>query len=281
MLNSRSVIICLKQIGLYLGVILLVAYSVGPITLIFTSSFRLKQDFFDFPPTIFPKTWTLENYVGLLKNTSFPQWFLNSLIICILVIIFTVVIGILAAYSLARLAFPGRNLFSLFSLFAYMLPQILMVIPLYLWAMRLGLANTKTGLIIAYIALCLPYSIWLLRSFIKTVPKSLEEAAFIDGAGYLKTLISVVVPMSIPGIISTTVYAFTYVWNEYLFALVFINSDRNMMFPVGLQGMIGHHDIYWEYILTGSVIVSIPALIIFLFAQRSLIKGLGAGAVKG
>lgn len=281
MFHTRKVHKFVAQVFLYLGIILLVFYSIGPILLIFTSSFRLKQDFFDFPPTIFPKTWTLENYVGLIKNTLFSQWFLNSLVICFFVILFTVAISLLAAYSLARLEFPCRNLFSLFSLFAYMLPPILMVIPLYLWAMKIGLANTKTGLVIAYISLCLPYSIWLLRSFVKTVPKSLEEAAFIDGAGYLRTLVSVVIPMCIPGIISTTVYSFTYVWNEYLFALVFINSDKNMTFPVGLDGMVGHHDIYWEYILTGSVIISLPALIIFLFTQRFLIKGLGAGAVKG
>ena len=172
-------------------------------------------------------------------------------------------------------------MFSIFTLFAYMLPPVLLVIPLYVWASEIGLIDTLAGLIVAYVALCLPYCIWTLRSYFSAIPFELEEAAFVDGASRLRTLVSVVLPISVPGLVATTVFVFTYVWNEYLFALVFITSDVKRTFPVGLNSFIMQFDVYWEYILAGSVIVSIPALIVFLLTQKSLIKGIGAGGVKG
>lgn len=266
---------------IYTAVILVVLYTVGPIFIMVSSSFQRTQDFFDMPPKLIPAHFTVDNYVLLFRNTLFGRWFLNSGIIAVFVISITIVISVLAAYSLDRFPYRGKRLFIVFSLFAYLLPPILMVIPLYLGAIKLGLANSETGLIIAYLSLCLPYSIWMLRSFLRTVPIEIEEAAYVDGASVVRTLVSIVVPMTLPGIISTAIFAFTYTWNEFLFALVFINSDGKMTFPVGMNGMITTHDIFWEYILTGSVLVSIPALIIFLFSQRALIKGFSAGAVKG
>jgi multiple sugar transport system permease protein len=245
------------------------------------SSLRPKVEFFNIPPTIFPKQFTFINYILLFRETNFIQFLLNSVYITIGTIFTSVLVSTLAAYSLTRFNYRGRNLFTIFSLFAYLLPSVLLVIPLYLFAVEAGLANKLTGLILAYIALCLPYCIWMMRAFFRSIPIEFEEAAFVDGAGRLRTLFNIVIPMALPGIISTTVFIFIFVWNEYLFALVFMSSDLKLTFPVGLNNFVTQFDIYWEYILSGSVIVSIPALIIFLLAQKSLIKGWGGGGIKG
>jgi multiple sugar transport system permease protein len=269
------------RIIFYALLILLVLFSIGPIIWMLFSSLRPKNEFFMIPPSILPKHWTVINYFLLFKETAFVQFLLNSIWISLGTIVISTVVGILAAYSLTRFNYRGRNMFALFSLFAYMLPTILLVIPLYLLVVSIGLADKLTGLVLAYVALCLPYCLWLLRSFFQTLPIELEESAFIDGAGRIRTLIYVVLPMMIPGIVATTVYSFTYVWNEYLFALIFMTSDAKRTFPVGLESFVTNFDVYWEYILSGSIIVSIPAVIVFLATQRSLIKGYGAGAVKG
>lgn len=271
----------ISHICFYLCVLVFVLYSVGPIIWMLLSSLRSKVEFFNIPPTIFPKQFTFINYILLFSETNFIQFLLNSVYITIGTIFTSVLVSTLAAYSLTRFNYRGRNLFTIFSLFAYLLPSVLLVIPLYLFAVEAGLANKLTGLILAYIALCLPYCIWMMRAFLRSIPIEFEEAAFVDGAGRLRTLFNIVIPMALPGIIATTVFIFIFVWNEYLFALIFMSSDLKLTFPVGLNNFVTQFDIYWEYILSGSVIVSIPALIIFLLAQRSLIKGWGGGGIKG
>ena len=270
-----------KKTLFYICILVFVLFSVGPITWIFLSSLRPKVEFFSIPPTIFPKEWTAINYRDLFVNTDFGSFLLNSIYITIGTILVTTIVAVLAAYSVSRFSYRGRTMFSIFTLFAYMLPPVLLVIPLYVWASEIGLIDTLAGLIVAYVALCLPYCIWTLRSYFSAIPFELEEAAFVDGASRLRTLVSVVLPISVPGLVASTVFVFTYVWNEYLFALVFITSDVKRTFPVGLNSFIMQFDVYWEYILAGSVIVSIPALIVFLLTQKSLIKGIGAGGVKG
>jgi len=271
----------ISPICFYLCVLVFVLYSVGPIIWMLLSSLRPKVEFFNIPPTIFPKQFTFINYILLFKETNFIQFLLNSVYITIGTIFTSVLVSTLAAYSLTRFNYRGRNLFTIFSLFAYLLPSVLLVIPLYLFVVEAGLANKLTGLILAYIALCLPYCIWMMRAFFRSIPIEFEEAAFVDGAGRLRTLFNIVIPMALPGVISTTVFIFIFVWNEYLFALIFMSSDLKLTFPVGLNNFVTQFDTYWEYILSGSVIVSIPALIIFLLAQKSLIKGWGGGGIKG
>ncbi|TCL70039.1 carbohydrate ABC transporter membrane protein 2 (CUT1 family) [Hydrogenispora ethanolica] len=273
-----------KRLGravFYLLVIGLVLFSIGPIIWMLLSSLRPKVEFFAIPPTFLPKRWTLENYFSVFRETEFVRFLMNSIWISIGAIVISTVVGVSAAYSLTRFQYRGRKLFSVFSLFAYMLPSILLVIPLYLIAVQLKLTDKLSGLVLAYVALCLPYCIWVLCSFFETLPIELEESAFIDGCGRVRALFHVALPMLIPGIIAVIVFTFTYVWNEYLFALVFINSDAKRTFPVGLESFVTSFDVYWEYILSGSIIVSIPAVVIFLVTQRSLIKGYGAGAIKG
>lgn len=270
-----------SRICFYLCVLLLVLYSVGPFIWMLLSSLGSEEDFFVMSPSIFPKHFTFVNYINLIKDTYFTNFILNSTYVTIGTISIAILVATLAAYSLTRFNYRGRNLFATFSLFAYLLPEVLLVLPLYLFAVKLGLIDKLNGLIISYVALGLPYCIWMMRAFFQSVPIELEESAFIDGASRLVALYYIVIPISLPGIISTSVFLFTLVWNEYLFALVFMSSDIKMTFPVGLQNFISPHFIYWNYILSGSVLVTIPALIIFMITQKALIKGWGTGGIKG
>jgi multiple sugar transport system permease protein len=277
-MKSRKIIF---KILFYLCILLFVLFSMGPIFWIFLCSIRPKTEFFSIPPTILPKQWTFENYIHLFTQTQFASYLLNSCIVVVATIVLTTLFSILGAYSLARFKYRGRDFFAAFSLYVYLLPAILLIIPLYLWFQKMGLVDSLLGITIAYISLCLPYCLWMLRSFFASVPMEIEEAAAIDGAGRVKSLFSVILPILTPGIVAIGVYTFTLAWNEYIVALILLNSDAKMTYPVGLNGFIGQFDILWEFILSGSVIVSIPALIIFMFTQKALIKGWGAGAVKG
>jgi len=262
-----------SRICLYLGALLLVLYSVGPFIWMLLSSLSPEKDFFSSSPSIIPEHFTFVNYINLFKDTYFVNFILNSTYITIVTLLISILIATLAAYSLTRFNYRGRNLFVIFSLFAYMLPGVLLVLPLYLLAVKVRLTDKLIGLIFAYMALGLPYCIWMLRAFFQSIPIEFEEAAFIDGASRLGTLFKIVIPIALPGIISTTVFLSMLIWNEYLFALIFMSSDLKMTVPVGLQNFITLNFIYWDYILSGSVIVSIPALIVFLFAQKYLRAG--------
>ena len=263
-----------------LGVLGLLLLSVGPLIWIAISSFRPKTEFFRRDPTLLPTRWTIDNYLDLVHATDFPGQVWNSVIVAAVTVVSCTVVASLASYSLARFKYRGRGVFMIGALFAYMLPQVLLAIPLYVLGSRMGLLNRLSGLSIAYIALCLPYSIWILRAFFTSIPFELEEAAAIDGASTFRILWSVVMPISLPGIIATAVYSFNYVWNDYLFALVFITDEGRKTFPLGLSSFITEFDVYWEYVLTGSVLVAIPSLAILLPTQRLLIKGWGSGALK-
>ena len=265
-----------SRIMLGLLTIFMCVMAVLPVLWMLLSSLRPLNEFFKMPQTIFPK-----NYADLIRKTNFGTWILNSVIVSFFTILICIIAATLASYSLARFTYKGRKAFVMFSMMSYMMPSVLIVIPMYLSFAKLRLVDNLAGLVISYVALTLPYSIWLLRAFFKSLPFSLEESAAIDGAGTLTILLRIVLPMSLPGLISTSTYAFTYVWNEYLFAAILLSSDAKMTFPVGLKSFVSDLYVRWEYIMTGGILVSIPAIILFLFTQKQLIQGLSAGAVKG
>ena len=252
-------------------VILLIVF---PLFWMIVTSLKPESELFTRPPTFFPSEYTLANYERLLFDTHFPTFFMNSSIVALGTTLLVIVVATLGAHSLVTFRYRGRRLLAQAVLFTYLLPSVILVIPLYLVMARLGLVNSLLGLVICYATFALPFALWLLRSFMTAIPIDLESAAMIDGASRIRAFIDVILPQALPGIISTALFTFIVAWNEYLFALVLINRQLSMTLPVGILS----HNINQ---MTASVMMSGPLIIAFSFLQKHLTRGFGAGAVKG
>ena len=255
---------------------------VFPLIWMIVTSVKPQSELFSIPPTLMPETITFEHYRRLLIDTPFLQYFRNSMILAVTTTVVVVVLGTLGAYSLVRFKYRGRETLATLVLFTYLMPSVVLVIPLYLMMAKLGLANTLASLVIAYTTFALPYALWLLRSFMSSIPVDLESAALVDGAGRMGAFVDVVLPQALPGIVSTALFTFILCWNEYLFALVLVNSDSVRPLTAGTMNMlITSFNIDWSLLMAASVMMSLPLIVIFTFLQGTLTKGFGAGAVKG
>lgn len=246
------------------------------------SSFKPPSELYRIPPGLVPETWTLSNYADLFVQTNFPLYFWNSLVVAVGATALSLVVGSLGAYALSRFRFWGLGAFSLATLACYMLPEVLIVIPLYVYVVHLGLANSLLSLIIANTAFTLPLTLWFMRSYFAAIPASLEESAMIDGCTRFQAMRRVTLPLVLPGIVSVGVFSFNHAWNEYLFALVFTSSESTKVLSLGLATWIAQDNIYsWGMLLAAAVLVTIPVVIFYLLVQRRLISGLSEGGVKG
>jgi ABC-type glycerol-3-phosphate transport system permease component len=246
------------------------------------SSLKSTGEFYASPPTFLPVHWTLDNYRMLFAQTSFGTYFTNSLIVALGATFMSLLVGGLGAYSLSRFRFRSIAVFAQMTLLAYMLPEVLVVIPLYVYVVKLGMADTLLALVVSNMAFTLPLTLWYMRAYFNAIPVTLEESAMVDGCTRLQALRRVVLPLALPGLISTGVFAFNHAWNEFLFALVFTSSERNKVLTLGLATWIGQDSIYsWGMLLAAAVLVTVPVLIFYLLAQRKLVVGLAGGATKG
>jgi ABC-type glycerol-3-phosphate transport system permease component len=267
---------------LYLLVLTAVSVVGFPLFWMVLCSFKPGGELYTVPPTFLPNEWTLQNYRDLFAQTNFLTYFANSLIVAGGATVLSLVIGGLGAYSLSRFKFFGIAAFSNMALICYMLPEVLIVLPLYIYVVKLGLADTLISLIIANTAFTLPLALWFMRSYFNAIPVSLEESAMIDGCTRLQAMMRITVPLALPGIISVGVFSFNHAWNEFLFALVFTSSERNKTLPLGLATWIGQDNIYsWGMLLAGAVLVTIPVVLFYLLVQRKLVVGLSEGGSKG
>jgi multiple sugar transport system permease protein len=261
------------------GVVAVVAF---PLLWMILTSLKPQSELFRIPPTLIPLRVTFEHYQSLIADTPFLQYFATSLKLAVATTALVLAVGTLGAYSLVRFQYPGRERLALLVLFTYLLPSVVLIIPLYLLIVRLGLANTLASLVLAYTTFALPYALWLLRSFMRGIPVDLESAALIDGASRLGAFLDVILPQALPGIISTALFTFILAWNEYLYALVLVNSDEVRPLTTGVVNMlITSFNIEWSLLMAASVLMSLPLLVIFAFLQSYLTRGFGAGAVKG
>jgi ABC-type glycerol-3-phosphate transport system permease component len=246
-----------------------------------TSSLKPRPEMFARDLTMLPIAWTLASYRNVWQGTDFPVYFWNSFKVAGLSTLFSVVISMYAAYAIARIRFAGRYAFGLVLLVTQMFPHILLVIPLFLIVQSLGLFNTHAALVLAYTSFSLPFTIWLLRGFFEAIPSELEDAAAIDGATMLGTFRRIILPLSGPGIAAVTMFAFIRAWNEFLFALVFLQSHELFTLPIGLASFQEEYTFRWDLILAGASIITLPVLFFFLLMQRFIVQGLLGGAVKG
>lgn len=265
------IFICAASLLLFCGL---------PLLWMVLTSIKPLGEILAYPPTIIGH-YTLSNFHRLFIDTDFLIYLKNSVFVAGMTVLLDIVIATFGAYSLTRYRFRGKELLASLTLFTYMFAPIMIIIPVYMLLKEFNLTDSHLGIILAYTSISLPFTLWLLRAFFQSMPMELEESAFIDGANRFQSLIYVVIPQALPGIIATSVFAFVVVWNDYLFARVLLNSRELKTMPIGLQDIYESTFVDWGLLMSGAVVVTIPALIFFLIVQRFLIQGWGMGAVKG
>jgi ABC-type glycerol-3-phosphate transport system permease component len=231
--------------------------------------------------SLIPSRLGLDHYRALFSARDFWTPIRNSLIVAVATTVLSVTFGAGCAYALARMQFRGKAVLLALVLAVAMFPQISIVSPLYLVLRQIGLLNTYPGLVLPYMTFAMPLTIWLLTGYFRQLPPGLEEAAFVDGAGRLRTLWEVVLPLAAPGLATTAILTFLYCWNEFLFALSFAMGPERYTVPVAIALFRGQYQVPWGEILAAAIVASIPVALIVLAAQRRIVAGLTAGAVKG
>jgi ABC-type glycerol-3-phosphate transport system permease component len=263
------------------GLVGLVLIVLVPFWWIANMSFKTYEQI-QFASSIYvPRPFTWENYTGLWLGTRFPLWLRNSVVTAVLVTVITAVIASLSGYAVARLRFPGREFVASLILVLYLIPPALLFIPLYRVLAELGATNTIASLVLSYPTFTVPFCTWLLIGFFKSLPKELEESALVDGASRTTALTRVLLPLAAPGIVASAIFAFTLSWNEFLYALVFIQDEQAITVPVGLNLLIYGDVFHWGQLMAASVITSLPVVALYMFIHRWMVEGLASGSVKG
>ena len=273
-------IAALRPVALHGGALLILLWSVAPFIWQISTAFQEDRALMDPTPSLIPHPLTFAHFVNIFTVKSFQSYILNSAIVSLCATLLCLVLGALAAFALSRLKVRGRFGVLAAILSVSMFPQIAIVGPLYLIAADLGLLDTYIILVIIYLALGLPLVIWVLFGYFDTVPREIDEAARIDGAGPIRLLVQILVPMSLPGLVTTGLLAFIAAWNEFMFALAFTSDIRHQTIPVGIANFTNLYYVPWGDIAAASVMVTIPLVLLVLFFQRHIIQGLTQGAVK-
>ncbi|MFT8322185.1 MAG: carbohydrate ABC transporter permease [Bacillus sp. (in: firmicutes)] len=269
----------MKKILLIGFSIFLMIYLLFPFLWLVISSIKYRVELFQNPPTWLPKEMTFKYYMELFQTESFTDSLSNSLLFASFTTIICLVVGTLASYAFARLQFRGRNSLYLMILGTQMLPQMALLIPLFILMRMTGLLYTHIGIILAYVTFSLPYVIWMFRAFILSVPYDIEEAARMDGCTRIEAIVKMVLPLSLPGLVTTGIFVFIGAWNEFLFASVFTNSSLKTI-PIRIGELIGQEGVQYELMLPAGVIASLPILILVMVFQKYIVQGLTEGSVK-
>lgn len=269
-----------RAAGLNLLVVALVLFAVFPLFWLITSSLKLPGELYKFPVTFFPRHVSWKFYETVLTLTYFPRYFANSLVVALATTAVTVAVAAMGAYSIVRYQHWLSTLLARAILFAYLFPRILLVIPFFILLLQIGLVNTRTGLTVSHVVFTLPFALWFLVGYFKTIPREVEEAARIDGAANITIFLRIVLPLARPGLVAAAIFTFINSWNEFLFALVLTTAQDVQTISVGLYGLVGGETMEWGQMLAASTLVILPVLIFFLLIQRNLAEGLTGGAIR-
>ncbi|MEZ4667888.1 MAG: carbohydrate ABC transporter permease [Anaerolineae bacterium] len=271
----------LLDIVTYIVIGSVVLFALFPIIWTLLTSLKVENDIITTDLQYIPQSITFDNYVAIWNRSGFPTLILNSAVVTLFTLLTCMTIGTLAAYSLSRYQFFGRNWILQFYLVIRMFPVVLMIVPLFVIMRRLSLLDTRFGLSLAYTTFLLPFCVWMMKGFFDAIPIDLEESARIDGCTRLGALIRIALPLARSGLVATAVFIGIASWNEFLFALMLTTSQGSRTWPVGLQLMIGEFQLPWGTFSAGGIISIIPIIIFFAIVQRSIIRGITAGAMKG
>jgi multiple sugar transport system permease protein len=261
-------------------VALLLVLVFAPFYWIAISSLKTPPEVIRYPPTLIPLAFTLQNFQKLFASTDYPRYLLNSLTIALGTTLITVPMATLASYAVYRLEFPGRFLLLRLLVGTYVFPSILLLIPLFQIMAQFGLINSLWSLVVVNVTFTAPFSVWLMRAFLESVPYELEEAAALDGADFFQVLWYVIFPILRPGMATISIFTFITVWTEYPFASQLIIEHAKRPLPVGLASIIGQYQIDWGLLAAGAVFMALPVVILFAFVGRYFVEGLTAGALK-
>lgn len=267
----------------YVVLIAILLILLFPFIIMLSVSLKTTAETISFPPTIIPKSFTLEHFKDIFNSNIFPflKYFKNSLYIAVVTSAVVVFLGILGGYALAKLRFKGRTVINEIFFFVYMFSGILLIVPLYKLLAAMGLRNTHEAVIICMVIQTLPTAIYMTRSFFETIPDELEEAGRVDGLSRLGIIFRIVVPLSISGLISVFVYAFMIAWNDVLFASIFLDSPDKMTITIGLNSLFNTPDYIWGRMMAASLVSSLPIVIMYGISQSLIKGGRTDGGVKG
>ncbi|RZT17034.1 carbohydrate ABC transporter membrane protein 2 (CUT1 family) [Kribbella sp. VKM Ac-2569] len=261
------------------AVAVVLAAMVFPFAWMVLTSFRPAGEMFDLNQ-ILPQHLTLDGFRGLFASSAFGRYVVNSAIVALVAMVVSVFVSCLTGYAFSRFEFRGKRVFMVLVIAVHLFPFVILITPLYLFFSELHLLNTYQGLIIAYVALTLPFATYLMMGYFDTVPKGLDEAARIDGCSTLGVLFRVVFPIAWPGVATVAINSFVMSWEEYLFAKVLMTDDRMKTVQVGLSNFFGEFTTQWDLVMCASVVASVPTIVLFAVAQRRLVSGLATGSVK-
>ncbi len=250
-----------------------------PVFWMLITSLKTPEQLFKIPFQVFPEKITFLNYISVWRDYPFVDYFNNSIIVCIVSTVVVVSTSALAAYGFVRFRFKGQSLMEMIVLTTQMIPVIVVVIPMFKIIRSIGLYDTRTGLILTYTSVALPFCIWMMKGFVENIPNEIDLAAMIDGCSRLQAFQKVIFPLMQPAIVATTVFTFLESWNLYLIPLV-LSSEKSIPLTVGIAGLISEHKIDWGQIMAASTIASLPSIVLFLIFEKHLIADLTAGAIK-
>lgn len=264
----------------HLYLIVLSAIAFFPLLWVLISSVKTSGELTSDPTGFLPKQFTLDNFIYVIEDLGFARNIGNSLLIALTTTLIAIVISSMAAYGIVRFFPVLGTLMSRALVATYMFPPILLAIPYSLVMAKIGLTNTRVGLIVVYLSFSVPYAVWMLVGFFKTVPLGIEEAARVDGANKVQVFVQIVLPLVMPGIVATAIYTFINAWNEFLYSLILINSTNLMTVSVALKSLQGAEILDWGDMMAASTLVVIPSVIFFMFIQNKIAGGMTEGSVK-
>jgi len=272
-----------RLLNIYLPLVFYLVFLLFPFYWMTIVSVKPTNDLFEMKYNPFwVQKFTLENYAYLFQNTAFPEWVINTIIVSVVSTVLSLGCSIFAGYALARLRFPGSNFLGVGIFLAYLVPPTLLFLPLADVIAKLDLYNTYWALILTYPTQLVPFASWLLMGYFRTIPKEIEESAMADGCSRLEILLRIVLPLSVPGLLSAGIFCFTLSWNEFLYALIFMSSGPMKTIPVGVVSDLIKADVlFWGSLMAAAVLGSFPVAFLYSFFVKHYVSGLTAGAVKG
>jgi N,N'-diacetylchitobiose transport system permease protein len=262
-----------------LAVIVVLAFTLFPAYLMVSMAVDARAD--DGSRRLIPTDFTLDHFSFVLDEGNFTTYLRNSLVVALATVVVSGLFALLAAVAVSRFRFRFRTSVLVLVLVVQMVPMEALVIPLFVQAKDLQLLDKLLGLVVVYVAFSLPFAIWTLRGFVAAVPKDIEEAAYVDGASWGRMFWTILMPLVAPGLVATSIFSFIVAWNEFIFALTFMNDESRYTAAVGLREFFTAYDNDWGAIMAGSTLITVPVMIFFVLVQRRLSSGLVAGAVKG